>query len=251
MDAADAADKIGLLPGFGWIVNWGSSWTSSLPLWGAILAVFVLRWGTCLALTPYGHLAVGVVGEGRVIPIDSGRQFRSFYPGNLYLSTAVSVLLTTGIFTLPAEHHWYNSRLCHSFIAVAVLLVAVWLTFKEAFKDKAYPFWAVMSPSKWYCNLLLYGCYCYMAVSSLIAIVGWVVSSIFWHRWSWWSLLTIAMLYVTYRIVRPWLREVRKDGALITTDPEAHGRKVQHVHVPDWKFLGMFGPGSFRRTPVR
>lgn len=213
------ADKIGLLTGFGWLA--GAGFLGSL-----------LR---CWLLTPYGHLLVGLVGDGRLIPLDSNRQFQSFFPGDLFLGVAVAVLLTTAD-RLPAEKHFYNAWWWHAILLVGALSVAFLMTYGE-WVAKFYPKWAILAPSKIYHNFLLYGGYGYVAVSTLVAIV----SSLIITRWSW---VTAGLVLVAFLCVAPWMYLVVKEGNLSKTDPAALQRKAQHAHVPDWKFLGVIGPGT-------
>lgn len=238
----DTADKIGFLPGFGWIANLGSVRTDNPSVfWSvvAFVAYLALRLAICYAITPLGHLAVGLVGEGRVVPVNSDDQFESFWPGDWFLGLAVSVLLTTAAFRLPAEHHWYNSHRCHMIILIGAFAVAFLLTLLE-FLQNAYPLWAIFSPTKIYHNFALYGLYGYVAVSTLVAIVG----SLFVARPTWGTALTVVMLVVALLCAQPWMARVARDNSLSKANPAALERKASHAHVDNWKFLGIIGPGS-------
>jgi hypothetical protein len=220
------ADKIGLLPGFGWMAPNGSE-----PWYVQFLKTLLICW----LITPYGHLLVGLIGEGRLIPVDSGRQFQSFWPGDYFLGAAVAALLVTAM-RLPAENHFYNAWWWHAIILALTFGFAFKATYDE-WANGNYPFWAIMGPSKWFHNGALYGLYGYVALSTFLAIL---FSLIFFAR-SW---LTAVLLVVALLCAAPWVRWVIKDSTLGSKNPEAVARKAQHAHVPDWKFLGIIGPGS-------
>lgn len=194
------ADKIGLLPGFGWVA--GHEWWLTL----------VIVWG----LTPLAMLIIAPVFEGRSLPLDPERQFPSFFPGDLLLGlTVMSQLLLAR--HLPVAERWYNSIWFHVLVLVAAILVASLLTWTER---HGYARRALLSPTKLYHNFVLYGGYGYVAVTSLLAnIAG--------RNWTWHYAGYFALSLVPGAI---WVKLVVDD----MTNPGASARRAKSAHDPDW-----------------
>ena len=194
----NTADKIGLLPGFGWVAD-HSFW----------LTVVI-----CLFITPVGHLVVGLVGESRLIPLSSDKQFLSFFPGDLYLGVMAAGLLVAAK-DLSSESHWYNQVWWHVLVLAITLLAAVVMTYLE-WKSGVYPTRAIFSPSKIYHNFLLYGGYGYVVVVTLVALL-------FGTPDKWWLFCLLPGLV--------WMGLVVKDNSLGTTEAT---KKARHAHVDNW-----------------
>lgn len=204
----DVADKIGLLPGFGWIA--GHNFWITLVL--------------CLLFTPIGHCLVGLVFESRFVPLSPTKQFLSFFPGDVFLGMMTAGLLALA-HQLPAEQRWYNATLWHvpvwnTLVFTGAILVAVLLTrqeYRDAGKPGGYTRRAMRSPTKIYHNYLLYGGYGYIIVTTLVAVVA--------AGRSWW--LALALL--------PGLVWV---GCLVADNfvsSETKQSRVDNAHIEHWR----------------
>lgn len=147
----DTADKIGLLPGFDWTAG------------HSLLVTIIIAW----LATPGLMIALGAIGESRWIPLWSERQFRSFFPGDLFLGIAVASLLTMAQ-SLPDTERWYNATWWHLTVLIGAAIVAGVMTWLE--RD-AYPKRALLSPTKIYHNGVLYVGYGYVGFTTAIAVI--------------------------------------------------------------------------------
>lgn len=195
----DTAEKIGLLPGFGWIAG-HNTWVT--------LAF-------CLLLTPVGHCLVGLIGESRWVPLSPSKQFLSFFPGDLFLGVMAASLLVSAQ-DLPGEKAWYNATWWHVLVLVGALVIATVLTWLE-WKSGVYPTAAVFSPTKIYHNFLLYGGYGYIIVTTLVAVLAAELS---------WAFIMAALVPGL-----AWVWLVVQDNSL---SGEAAKRKASYAHVADW-----------------
>lgn len=195
------AEKIGLLPGF--------SWTAGHGFW-ATLAI-------CWCLTPIGHMLVGAIGESRFVPLDSwnGRQFWSFFPGDLFLGWTAALLLVLAQ-RLPSEPRWYNSTWWHAAVLLGCALVALVLTYGE-WKSGAYPTRAILSPTKLYHNGVLYIGFGYVIVSTLVAcLFGAPLQSVL-----------LALVPGIF-----WVGMLAIDNTPSASDA---AERARHAHVADWR----------------
>ncbi len=161
----NTADRIGLLPGFGWLADHS----------------FGVTLGLCLLVTPIGHCLVGLLLESRWVPISPGKQFLSFFPGDIFLGIATACLLVAAK-QLPDENRRYNATWWHIAVLVVMVIVAVWLVLNE-FKGGLYPSRAILSPTKIYHTIILIGGFGYLIVTTLFAVGaqargGWLVAAI-------------------------------------------------------------------------
>ena len=193
------ADKIGLLPGFGWVTD------------HEFLPTLVI----CLMITPVGHLVVGLVGESRLVPLSPGMQFLSFFPGDLFLGAMAAGLFVRAQ-NMPSESRWYNATWWHLLVLIVALLVATGMTYLE-WKSGVYPTRAIFSPTKIYHNLLLYGGYGYVITVTLVALA-------FGSAKKAWVLVVLPGLV--------WGVLVVKDNSLSAAEAS---EKAQHAHVEDWR----------------
>lgn len=189
----DTAEKIGLLPGFRWVANqswFGDSW------WSQLLSTLLVCW----TLTPVGHVVWAFVAQATIVPLDSSRQWRSFFPGDLYLGVAIALLIFTAG-QADDRAGWWTSSTFHWVVLSSVLLIAFAMTW---FADRPnMPLSALLSPSKLYHNFFLYGGYGYVAVvASVAAIAGAGLG---------WRLVVVVLAFVA---VAPWVKLVLEDSTL-------------------------------------
>jgi len=176
---------------------------------------FVVTLMICWAITPIGHLAIGLIGESRLVPLDSwnGRQFWSFFPGDVFLGvTAAFLLVAAG--NLPSEQRFYNATWFHIVVLVVVAAVAIFMTYGE-WKSGAYGTRAMYSPTKIYHNGVLYAGFGYVIVSTFIALVGAVELK---------SLIVPALFFVV------WMGMLVVDNS-IAPEPD---ERAQNAHIEDW-----------------
>ncbi|MGF7228466.1 MAG: hypothetical protein ACQR33_00590 [Candidatus Saccharibacteria bacterium] len=146
------ADKIGLLPGFGWIAD-HSWWRTLLITW---------------AIAPFGVWFVQLVFEWRPISLKREDNYLSFFPGDLFLGMMLTGLLLLARY-LPAEHRWYNSTLTHVVALGFTVSVAIFMTWLDA-HGGGYTWREIFQPAKLYHNLVLYGPYAYLILVTLLAV---------------------------------------------------------------------------------
>lgn len=192
------AEKIGLLPEFGWIAGHD----------------FWLTLVVCLLITPIGHCLVGAIFETRLVPLSPTKQFLSFFPGDIFLGMMTAGLLVLA-HRLPAESRWYNATWWHVVVLVSAIAVACALTWME-YQGGGYPPRAMRSPTKLYHNFILYGGYGYIIVTTLVAVV--IAAG------SWWLVLALLPGLI-------WLVCLVGDNF---TSEETKNRRVSNAHVEHW-----------------
>ncbi|MEO5499610.1 MAG: hypothetical protein ABIR46_03860, partial [Candidatus Saccharimonadales bacterium] len=170
----NTADKIGLLPGFGWIA--GQNFMMTLLI--------------CWMITPGLMFVIGFIGESRLVPWKPSEQFLSFFPGDFFLGTMLALLLWFAQ-RLPSEEQFYNSAWFHFVVMAMTFLVAGKITSDEYHDVDGYGHRAVLSPTKLYHNILLYGAYGYVIVVTLVAVVSWLVMR---GEWSQFGLLALCLM---------------------------------------------------------
>lgn len=171
----------------------------------------------CLLMTPGMMFIIGLIGESRILPISRKKQFASFWPGDLFLSTFVGGLLIISK-AIPANGAWYQSKSWHMVVLVSSLAIGVGF-FHFVIEKKAYRPRALNSPTKLYHDIVLYGLYSYVAVASGIANV---VSGVIFINLRWLVLIPGAI----------WL-------SLVIRDSTASGinHKTTTAHIVDWQPL--------------
>lgn len=193
-----------------------------LPLNFLIDHSFWMTFIILLAFTPVGHCLVGLLLEGRVIPLTPKKQFLSFFPGDILLGVTVAGLLVMAQ-DLPLVEAWYNQAWWHATILAVAAVVAFVMTVAEV-RGGVYPLGAILSPTKIYHNLVLYVGYGYVAISTLVAVI--------FGSPSWWIVTALVPGII-------W-------GCLVAVDSTLSGSKMKqkaaHAHVENWKVFGVFGP---------
>lgn len=210
--------QIGLLPGFGWVAD--QAWFGD-SVWSHLISTLLVCW----ALTPAGHIVWAFVAQATVVPIDSKRQWRSFFPGDLFLGAAIALVIVSAGKMSSTRDGWWQSTSWHVVVLCAAILVATAMT---VLVDRpVMPLSALLSPSKQYHNFLLYAGYGYVAVTSLVAAIagnGWSPSSLLW--------VALAAVAVT-----PWVVFLIQDGQLSREEAVA---KQRHAHPAEYKLFWIY-----------
>lgn len=139
----DVIQKTGLLPMFTWMAS----------------DDFLVTWLRCLAITPGGMFLIGLIFEGRIIPINPKKQFLSFMPGDLFLSAFCALLLWMPI-KVEIPRTWYGSRRWQLIVLLICMSGAVIVHF--IFESRVYQPRSLNSPTKLYHDLVLYGLFNYV-----------------------------------------------------------------------------------------
>lgn len=200
----NTADKIGLLPALSWFADHG----------------FIVTLLICLGLTPVLHCFIGLALEGRVVPLAPSKQFLSFFPGDIFLGLMAAGLLVLAR-GLPSGDRWYNASWWHIALLIATVSFAVLSTYVE-WKSGVYPTKAILSPTKIYHNIFLYGGYGYVIVSTLVAVIA----------GSSWTGRTASLMVLSLLPGAVWVALVIRDNSL---DPATAKVKAGYAHTADWK----------------
>jgi len=196
--------------------------------WSAPLR-FGLTLLLCWAISPITMLLIVLIAETRMPSLSLDLQFWSFFPGDFFLGMAMATLLCMAE-SLPDDRHWYNARWWHISLQMFTLTCAGLLTYGE-FRQGYYPFRVMMSPSKAYHHIGLYGLYGYAILSTLVAVVAGT-----------WRTKLFPMLAVSFlTVIAPWCMFVYHDATL---SPEEARPKAANAHSADWK------PIPCRITPL-
>lgn len=196
-------DQLGLLGYANWLTGHGF-----------LLTIFL-----CWLLTPGMMIVIAPLLESRWLPLGRYRQFRSFFPGDLFLGVSTAGLLVLAQ-TLPPVPRWYNSGVWHWSVQIAAIAVALVLTWSE-YKAGAYPLRAILSPTKLYHNFLLYGGYGYVALTTLVAVL--FGSDWTWSFAGWLVLCLLPLLWWGYLVIQ--------DNSL---SGEQARWKAASAHIEDW-----------------
>jgi len=164
-------------------------------------------------------LFVAVLLEGRLPSLDLHVQFLSFFPGDLFLGAMMAGLLTLAK-RVRAQRHWYNSLWWHVSIQLFTLLAAGGLMYSE-FQQGYYPTGAMLSPTKFYHHVGLYGVYGYAILATLVAVI-------FGSEWTQ-RFIVVFVLCLLPALV--WACLVYRDAALT---PEQARPKAANAHVANW-----------------
>lgn len=205
--AVTSADKIGLLPGFGWIA--GHNFFATL---------FV-----CWLITPGLMFIIAPVLESRKLPWTPQTQFLSFFPGDFFLGMMLALVLWFAQ-RMPAEVHFYNSTWFHLLLVVVTFTVAIVITKAEYDDPNGYGHRAVLSPTKLYHNIVLYGAYGYVIVATLVAVVAWLLNDGSWRQAGVLGLcLAPGLVWVCLLVFEQEMSEETKES------------RTWYAHVNDWK----------------
>lgn len=189
------SDKIGLLPGFGWIADQEWFGTSVLNYFFTCLAV-------CWLITPVGHVVWAFVSQAYAVPLTSDKQFQSFFPGDLFLGAAVAVLLTVAR-QMPDDRRdqWFQSPIWHASVLAVTFVVASVMLF--VVERPNLTFTQLVSPSKLYHTYVLYCLYGYVIITTLFAAIA--------GNWGSW---TVAFVVLAFVAAAPWVYWCVQDASL-------------------------------------
>lgn len=206
---ASTADKIGLLPGFGWIVD--HHWLSGYLARYEMLVTLLL----CLLIAPCGVWVTQLVFEFTVPSLKPEDNYRSFLYGDPMLGFMTTVLLHLCGKRLPPEPRLYNSATWHICWLVLMMVVALLLTWLD-YKSGQFSARELFAPGKLYHNLVLYGLYGYLIVVTLIAYI--------WgNAWSEYDIWSIAAFGAAVGWGMWWAILVYQDSSLAAAvKPSAH-----------------------------
>lgn len=179
--AESTADKIGLLPGFGWIAD--HQWLpTSLAKYEMLVTLLI-----CLIIAPCGVWIMQLVFEFTVPSLKPEDNYKSFLYGDPMLGIMTAILLHLCGKRLPPEPRLYNSAIWHICWLVLMIAIALLLTWLD-YKSGQFTVWELLAPGKLYHNLVLYGLYGYLIVVTLIAYI-WGNA---WSEYDIWSILAFA-----------------------------------------------------------
>lgn len=146
------SERIGLLPGFGWLAGQG--------FWATL--------GICWLLAPIGVWVAQVAIDRDMI--DWSRNYLSFFPGDLFLGAFAAAMLTLSR-SIPAERHWFNSVWWHVLVLAFTLSAAVCLCWND-YRQKMFQRHELFKAARMYHDIGLYGLYGYVLVSTSIAVIA-------------------------------------------------------------------------------
>lgn len=197
----NTAEKIGLFSWLGWMTDHS----------------FLMTLATCWIITP-GLMIFPItpVFESRWLPLDSGRQFTGFFPGDLFLGLGIAILLWRAQ-SLPSGAQFYNSFWFHMLVLVITLTIAVVMTYQE-WKSGVWLTRAMYSPTKLYHNIVLYGLYGYVAAVTGVAVLVAAPDR-------WWML--VALLHGLI-----WAGLVMRDNS---SSESVKASRVEFAHVAYWQ----------------
>lgn len=217
----DTAEKVGLLPGSDWMAGHG------------LLATIII----VMAVTPGMMFVIGIIGESRWLPISPKRQFLSFFPGDIFLGMAVAGLLVNAGH-LPDARAWYNSTPWHVVVLVGALAVAGGMTYGEyrasSVQGQGYAKRALLSPTKLYHNVVLYGGLGYVGFSTLVANTAGLVMDFSADELGGFLICLIpGAVWISFLLLEQNDRFLRRitgiPGDLVKTT------RVKNAHVANWR----------------
>ncbi len=109
-------------------------------------------------------------------------------------------------------------------VIVVTFIVAIVLTKGEYDDPNGYGHKAVLSPTKLYHNIVLYGAYGYVIVVTLIAVVAWMIASASWNL--------SGMLVVCLIPGMIWACLLAVDQ---NASEETKESRLRNAHVTEWK----------------
>ena len=171
-----------------------------------------------------GHIVIMFILQGVLVPLDSERQWRSFFPGDLWLGTSAGLLVfAAGLMPEFPRDRWWQSPVWH--ITVLSVTFAVALAVTWFIDAPSMPMSALFSPGKLYHNFILYCGYAYVTIVSLVAAMC--------GNWFGSRLLVVALALL---MVVPWVRIVTNENE---STPEQRMMKQVYSHPASYKLFGI------------
>lgn len=214
------AEKLGLLPGFGWMTD---------HRWSTTYAI-------CLAIVPFGLWAVQLIVEGRAIKLDRAHNYLSFCPGDLFLGLTLASTLNLAQY-LPAEQRWYNSTAFHLTAFIACFAGALGMTWLDL-HGGGFTMHTILAPTKLYHNILVYWLYAYLLLTTLIAVTA----------GGGWSMCLRPLFLLAIIGLLAWAYTVKLDSSFAASiengvSTKSATIKAANATPPDWRFFD--GPRRF------
>ena len=166
------SEKLGLSGPYAWILD--QNWFGS-----GVVAQFAAYVAICWLITPVGHLVWGVISQFQFLPIWRG-QWRSFFPGDLFLGLGVAGFMTYAVSMPEQQDRWFQATWWQVVVVSVAIIMAIVLTL--VMDRPAMELTALLSPSKIFHNGLLY--VGYGSLAALCAIGGvaghWGEPTVWW-----------------------------------------------------------------------
>lgn len=207
------SEKLGLSGPYGWFVD--QRWFGD-----GLLAQFATYVVLCWLVTPAGHVVWGAISQAYRVPLWRG-QWRSFFPGDLFLGVGVAGFMTYAASMPDQRDRWFQQVWWQVLVFAIATVAAVTLT---VLMDKpAMKLTALLSPTKLYHNGVLYIGYGSLAG---LCIVGGAVGN--WGAPYFWLILVPLVPFVC------WAATVVIDGR----KPLREQQRIQATAHPDsyWLF---------------
>lgn len=199
-------DTIGLLPIFNLLT--GHSYVVTLVI--------------CFIISPVMLYLIGIIGESRFVPILPRKQFLSFMPGDIFTAWGTANLLVMSQ-KLPNGIFWYNNLMFHLIILIGAIIAAILITHGELNPEPgaiSYKRRAVLSPTKIYHNLGLYGLYGYIIITTFVACAAGGIN--------FWTIIKAVSPFLIWIIFLLTEGKVTRKTKLL---------RVNNAHVYDWQPL--------------
>lgn len=168
------ADRIGLLPGLGWLFAGRGFWAT---------------FGICMLVSPLGLWIVQLCIERRPISLKREDNYLSFFPGDVFLGLAATGFLMLAQ-QLPDEQRWYNSVVWHIIVMLCCAIGGLMMLLTE-YRRGQYTIGEILTPTKLYHDVGLYVGYGSVIVSTGIAVI---FGGVFFSRWTCALLVVIGLL---------------------------------------------------------
>lgn len=190
----------GLLPAFNWLEG------------DNLLETFA----RCLLVTPGGMIIIGLIFEGRIVPLNPKKQYLAFMPGDIFLSAFCALLIWMPLKTSIPTSTWYTDRWFHLTVLLMCMIGAFIAHF--AIEAQSYTLRSLNSPTKMYHDIVLYGMYSYV-------MCGVGVPKLLSGNLSGIRLLIFVPLLI-------WLMLAVADS----TSSKIANQKREFAHPTDWQF---------------
>lgn len=193
------ADKIGLLPGLGWLTGHG----------------FIVTLAICWLVSPVSLWAVRLIVERRRISLKQEDNFVSFFPGDLFLGFSAACLLMLAR-DLPTGQHWYNNLWWHIAVLVSCIIGGLCVTRME-YRRGQYTLGQIFTPTKLWHDVGYYDLYGYPIAATFIAVVS--TGTLFAH---WYYTLGAAASFLVWSFLAWFDQNALSDTQRFLKSADAH-----------------------------